>query len=328
MKTIVSFHAIVFLSVATNLNAAEPLKAIVAIEAKLPNGKISNGTGFFASDDGIIITCYHVIEGSKNIIINDSSKHTLDSATKEIEIVAVSGRYDLALLRVLGKYKPSSYLSLDGELAGKLTPRDNLEAYGNPQRIRDQNFHGSPTQKGFMLSKKLNDSEAMPLCNLEDVNLIPLDMTVGNGMSGCPVLKDDKVIGVLSGSLSDTKGTVRTIAWAIPVSYISEDGLKHFKKLSASPEDIKNWPSLDLMSRNWKRLSIELPKEKEKQPANNWILFVNNLNDKKTAWEDIGRYPSKAAANEAGLKYSNSGYKIHVVEIKDGKYAAPPIVKK
>ncbi len=285
MRTIQTFLFIAILAFPANGIAADPVKAIVSIEAKLPSGKSNNGTGFYASGDGYILTCYHLIEGAKEIEITDSSLVSLKSSADELVVGAVSGKWDIAIIKITKKnYKTPAFLGLDGESSGNLTKKNQLHAVGNPQRIRGLQFDAKPAQDGFIQSGKLNDTDGKALFSLENVNLIPLQMTIGNGMSGAPVLKDEKAVGILSGSLVKDKGTFGTLAWAIPISYLSKENAEGFTNLSKRPEEIRKWPALELMSSNGKSLfsqpDLDPKVERQRTKARELLAKMEQLSTK------------------------------------------------
>jgi S1-C subfamily serine protease len=73
-----------------------------------PAGSTSwSGTGFFISDDGLILTNRHVAKDSKTLLITLS-----DGTTASAEVVAIDTQYDLALIRTKPNHKvPVIHLS-------------------------------------------------------------------------------------------------------------------------------------------------------------------------------------------------------------------------
>jgi serine protease Do len=84
----------------------------------------STGTGFFVSEDGYLVTNYHVVQGSSQLLV----KH-LD-ATLPAKIVAVDQTNDLALLKTAKQGKPFTYISVNG--APTLTPGSDVFTVGFP----------------------------------------------------------------------------------------------------------------------------------------------------------------------------------------------------
>ena len=315
--------------------ANDALDAVVRIETEKRNGASSIGTGFFISDSGVLLTAYHVIEGSAHIDIVDSRNRWLSSKQGKVEVLLISTKCDIAILQVSSdtpKYAVPHHLEISISNAKTVKKTDDLVGHGHPQGIRNQTFRASTTQNGFMQSGRLNNRNGKPLCTIEDVDLIPIDMTIGAGMSGGPLMKGDVVIGVLSGSLSEGNELNRTIAWAMPVTYLADEELNQFTTLNSSPENINAWPKLKLMTKHWKQLSSPPAPSGESEPnqkvKNKWILQVNDLGDRGKSWETIGEYASKAEANQASLQWRNSNYAIFVAESDGVKTSLPPIVRK
>ena len=74
----------------------------VDVLATLPNsGELkASGSGFFISDDGFLITDFHVVRDAKKLIVKNHSG--LLPAT----VVQIDKEHDLALLKVSGNFKP------------------------------------------------------------------------------------------------------------------------------------------------------------------------------------------------------------------------------
>lgn len=107
---------------------------------------------------------------------------------------------------------------------------------------------GKPTKTSSIESTTITNSKGFKLFS-KNIQVIPFDVTVYGGMSGAPVISNDKIIGVLSGSL-DEGGS---IAWAIPIKYV-KDKMRLVNKL---PRNI-SWPELTLMNNaNWRSLKFE-----------------------------------------------------------------------
>src|ERR1700751_4864982 len=75
---------------------AQAQEALVRIYVTLSNGR-SQGSGFFTSNDGKIITAYHVIQGANAIEVRSEKLGTFTN----IRVDSISPDYDLAVLQVL-----------------------------------------------------------------------------------------------------------------------------------------------------------------------------------------------------------------------------------
>ncbi|MCP3981409.1 MAG: trypsin-like peptidase domain-containing protein [bacterium] len=219
-----------------SLGAGAP--AVVRVYAHLDNGVASQGTGFFVSGAGDIVTCYHVIKDAKRITVYfDGRPH------KNVTINALAPEYDLATLKIdLGVRTPS--LTLAKELPDQ-EHSNELSIIGYPRGIDQYRHPAWLTTTSVKSSRTLRDHKGNRLFN-DDIEVLPLDTTVYSGVSGAPVLGAGGVVGVLSGSLNEGG----TIAWAIPISYMSS-----LKSMSRPPDKIEEWPELTLMAAGWRSLA-------------------------------------------------------------------------
>ena len=69
------------------------------VGAQTASAGISTGTGFFVTADGLFLTCFHVVEDARKIVLKDYKGQDYSA-----EVVAVDRQNDLALLRVQGKF--------------------------------------------------------------------------------------------------------------------------------------------------------------------------------------------------------------------------------
>src|SRR5262249_9123519 len=87
--------------------------ATVYINVQLPNGRVAQGSGFFALEPGLIITNAHVVgmlepdsRRPKKVEVTIRGDEA-DSRTLSAELLGVDGETDLAVLRVIGKDLPA-----------------------------------------------------------------------------------------------------------------------------------------------------------------------------------------------------------------------------
>jgi len=132
----------------------------------------SSGSGFFVSDDGLLLTNAHVIEGQGRIVV-----HMANGDSFLAQTVKVSDVNDLALLRV--STKPAATLPLGNSSA--VSAGIDVLAIGTPLGLR-----GTVTRGIVSAVRKGNG-----------VTLIQTDAAINPGNSGGPLLTDDgSVIGV------------------------------------------------------------------------------------------------------------------------------------
>lgn len=161
---------------------------------------MSQGSGFFVSDDGYIVTNNHVIsKGSKiTVVLNDGTE-------LEASLVGSDKRSDLAVLKVESDQK-FTYVAFDDK-----NPRigEWVVAVGNPFGLGGTVTAGIVSANGREISASRYD------------DFIQIDAAVNKGNSGGPTFNlSGKVVGVNTAIFSPSGGNVG-IAFAIPASTAS-----------------------------------------------------------------------------------------------------------
>lgn len=161
----------------------------------------SQGSGFFISADGEIVTNNHVVEGAKEVDIV-----TNDGRTLQARVIGTDPRTDLALLKVKegGNF---AHVSLAGA-----APRvgDWVLAVGNP-------FGLGGTVTSGIVSARGRDIGAGPYDDF-----LQIDAAVNRGNSGGPTFDlNGDVVGVNTAIFSPSGGNVG-IAFAIPASTVQK----------------------------------------------------------------------------------------------------------
>ena len=170
--------------------------SIVTVE----NNK-SHGSGCIISEDGYIVTNYHVVAGSDKVGIKFK-----DGISLEGTVVRVNEEYDLALIKVAGSgYAPIPILE-DKEI----NTGSDIYAIGTPA---DKTL-GQTVTKGIISgTRKILDKE-----------YIQTDVSINPGSSGGGLInKQGYLVGIVNAKL--VGGSVEGIGFAIP-SYILFDQLK------------------------------------------------------------------------------------------------------
>lgn len=162
---------------------------------------MSQGSGFFVSDDGYIVTNNHVIsKGSKiTVVMHDGTE--LDA-----KLVGADKRSDLAVLKVEAKEK-FTYVAFDDK-----NPRigEWVVAVGNPFGLGGTVTAGIVSAAGREIRSNRYD------------DFIQIDAAVNKGNSGGPTFNlSGKVVGINTAIFSPSGGNVG-IAFAIPASVASE----------------------------------------------------------------------------------------------------------
>ncbi|MCH9051089.1 MAG: trypsin-like peptidase domain-containing protein [Proteobacteria bacterium] len=144
------------------------------------------GTGFFVRDD-IVLTNYHVIEGSQFVELKlFNGQETFG------KIIANDIRLDLALIKVQARGKPVAFFS-DRDLP----LGETVEAIGHPKGLEFSITRGIISALRKLKSQRLEGGKA--------VRFIQTDVAVNPGNSGGPLFLGDKVVGVNTQKLVATQ---------------------------------------------------------------------------------------------------------------------------
>ena len=131
--------------------------AIVAIEAQLEDG-ISAGTGCIVSNDGLILTGYHVVEGAKEIDIT-----TANGQTYKAKFVAnMENKKDLALLKIEAKERFSTVSFADSE---DVKVGQRVLSIGNPFGFSNTLTQGIISRIDYSKNRFQTDAAINPGCS-------------------------------------------------------------------------------------------------------------------------------------------------------------------
>ena len=171
---------------------------------EIPSG---TGTGFIWSDDGLIVTNYHVIEG-RNVRIIVTLK---DSSSWEAEVVGQAPEKDIALLRINAPAKQLKALPVgDSSL---LEVGRKVLAIGNPFGFDTTLTVGVISALGREISAAGNRTIK---------NVIQTDAAINPGNSGGPLLNSlGQLIGMNTAIYSPSGASVG-IGFAIPVNTLKK----------------------------------------------------------------------------------------------------------
>ena len=160
------------------------------------------GTGFIISDDGYILTNYHVVENPESITITCYNGDTYDA-----ELIGYDSSDDMAVLKVDADDLP--FLTLDS--ADDLRVGDDVVAIGNP--LGELTFsltHGMVSA----LDREVTMSNGVRM------TLIQTDCAINNGNSGGPLLNMyGEVVGITNGKY--TGSAIDNVGFAVPISDIA-----------------------------------------------------------------------------------------------------------
>jgi len=154
----------------------------------------AQGSGFFVSEDGYIVTNNHVIDGASKILVSQNGREKL-----EAELIGTDPRTDIALLKVKAK-RSFPFVKFAHK---KVRAGDWVVAVGNP-------FGLGGTVTAGIVSAMGRDIGSGPY------DFIQIDAAVNKGNSGGPAFNlNGEVIGVNTAIYSPSGGNVG-IAFAVP----------------------------------------------------------------------------------------------------------------
>ncbi|MFC5583952.1 DegQ family serine endoprotease [Nitratireductor kimnyeongensis] len=159
---------------------------------------VSQGSGFFISEDGYLVTNNHVVDGGSNFTV------VMDDGTEiDAKLIGTDPRTDLAVLKVEEERKFTYVDFADDE---KVRVGDWVVAVGNP-------FGLGGTVTAGIVSARGRDIGAGPYDDF-----IQIDAAVNRGNSGGPAFNlSGEVVGINTAIFSPSGGNVG-IAFAIPAS--------------------------------------------------------------------------------------------------------------
>jgi len=166
-------------------------------------GSKRSGSGFLISSDGYALTCRHVVEGLPNLsaLLNDQREAPLN-------LISMSGKYDIALVQVMAPGKMPHLTIRDAE---DLAPGDRLFAVGASVGLQS-----TVTDGVFTGLRKIESAKG---------TFIQFSAPVNPGNSGGPLV-DEKgmAVGVVSLKVLSQEGEpVSGVGFAVPSAQIKEE---------------------------------------------------------------------------------------------------------
>ncbi len=164
---------------------------------------ISQGSGFFVSEDGYLVTNNHVVDGGSDFTVVTNTGDELTA-----KLIGTDPRTDLALLKV-DSDKKFTYVDFADD--AKVRVGDWVVAVGNP-------FGLGGTVTAGIVSARGRDIGAGPYDDF-----IQIDAAVNRGNSGGPAFNlKGEVVGVNTAIFSPSGGGNVGIAFAIPAATARE----------------------------------------------------------------------------------------------------------
>ncbi len=180
-------------------------------------GRVALGSGFIISEDGYIITNYHVIENAEvvNVVLFDNTE-------VEADIIGGDETTDVALIKIEPPFELDKVTFGDSD---SIRVGDWVLAIGNPFGL------GGSVTAGIV-SAKSRDIEAGPYDNF-----IQTDAAINQGSSGGPMFNTKgEAIGINT-ALFSTSGNNMGIGFAIPINTVEWI----VKQLEQSGEVKRGW---------------------------------------------------------------------------------------
>lgn len=188
---------------------AQSVDSIVTVSATVKGTMgqqgTSTGSGFVITEDGYVVTNYHVVEGATRVAV------TLHSGMEHrAEIVGYDEANDVAVLKVEAQGLPF----LTAGSSDDLIVGDQVVAIGNP--LGDLT---STMTVGYVSAKdRVIETEGAR------INMIQTDAAINSGNSGGPLLNmKGEVVGITTAKYSGTTSsgaTIEGISFAVPMDDI------------------------------------------------------------------------------------------------------------
>ena len=176
--------------------------SVVTVVAQLKDGA-SLGTGVIFTEDGYILTNYHVLEGGSSCTVTLDTGRTFDA-----QYVAGDAKNDLAILKTDQTGLPAAeFGDSDALVVG-----DKVYAIGNPL--------------GWELRGTLTDGIVSAInrdvwVDGRTMNLIQTNAALNSGNSGGPLINEyGQVVGINTIKMSSAYSSIEGLGFAIPTSSI------------------------------------------------------------------------------------------------------------
>lgn len=187
---------------------AQNAKAVVAISNQATTNiygqeteTASSGSGFIITQDGYVVTNYHVVEGASKltVILHDGTEYTA-------KLVGYDSGNDMAVLKIGGTDLPCVKLGSSKDLI----VGDQVVAIGNPL---GQLTNSLTVGYVSALERDIHSGGAR-------INMIQTDVAINSGNSGGPLFNmKGEVVGITTAKYSGTSNsgaTIEGISFAVP----------------------------------------------------------------------------------------------------------------
>ena len=158
----------------------------------------STGSGFILSDDGYILTNYHVIDGGSDITVS-----FIDGSEKSATLVGFDKDNDIAVLKTDSTRLNAVTLG-DSDT---LSVGDTVLIIGNPLGTLSYTLTSGVVSA---LNRELSDEGS-------SINMFQTDAAVNSGNSGGPAFNmDGEVVGIVTSKFADS--TIEGLSFCIPIN--------------------------------------------------------------------------------------------------------------
>lgn len=174
--------------------------SVVTVLVQL-DGSAAVGTGVIFTDDGYLLTNYHVVAGGKDCNVTLSS-----NGTYAAQYVAGDARNDVAILKINRKNLPAAEIGASDALA----VGDRVYAIGNPLGVE---LRGTFTDG--IVSAINRDVEVEG----RNMTLVQTNAALNSGNSGGPLINAyGQVVGINTIKMSSAFSNVEGLGFALPTS--------------------------------------------------------------------------------------------------------------
>lgn len=172
-----------------------------------PQEFVGSGSGFILTEDGYILTNYHVVEGGDTLTVT-----TYDGTEYPATLIGSDSFSDVALLKVEAENLPAVVIG-DSDA---LSVGDQVAAIGNPLgQLASSQTVGYVSAKDRMVN---TDGTIL--------NMLQTDAAINSGNSGGPLFNmDGQVVGITTAKYSGstpTGTTIEGIGFAIPINDVMD----------------------------------------------------------------------------------------------------------
>ena len=168
---------------------------------------VSSGSGFILTEDGYVITNYHVIEGASavEVVLYDNTRY-------QAAVIGYDSTNDIALLKV----EASGLDAVEIGSSDDLIVGDQVVAIGNPLGELT-----STLTVGYVSAK-----ERMVSTDGSIINMLQTDAAINSGNSGGPLFNmNGQVVGITTAKYSGASSsgaTIEGIGFAIPIDDVMD----------------------------------------------------------------------------------------------------------